>query len=255
MNAWNPEQYERFKAQRSQPFHDLLSMVSRRPGLRVLDLGSGTGELTRHLHDSLQATETIGLDSSREMLKKSAAFATSDLHFLQRDLRETDDLGSFDLVFSNAALHWVGNHEQLLIDLRSLLRDEGQLAVQVPANHDHISQTHAAELATHEPFSTWLAGFVRESPVLPPQEYERILTGLKYRDLQVSERVYLHELPSREAVVEWVQGTTLTAYQELLSAGQYGEFLATYRSTLLPQLSPGSPYQFTFKRTFFTARA
>ena len=40
---WDPQQYERFKTERAQPFHDLLALVRRKPAMRVLDLGCGTG--------------------------------------------------------------------------------------------------------------------------------------------------------------------------------------------------------------------
>jgi trans-aconitate methyltransferase len=61
---WKPALYERFQEQRSQPFRDVLAMVERRDGMRVVDLGCGTGGFTRDLHAQLRARETIGIDSS-----------------------------------------------------------------------------------------------------------------------------------------------------------------------------------------------
>ena len=82
---WNPEQYGRFRDERARPFFDLLDLVQPRPGMRVVDLGCGTGELTRELHRRLAARETIGIDNSPAMLAKSAAFAGDGL----RSSRET----------------------------------------------------------------------------------------------------------------------------------------------------------------------
>ena len=69
MNApdrWDPQQYQRFQAQRAQPFHDLLALVEHLPpDARVADLGCGTGELTRHLHDTLAPRETFGVDRGK----------------------------------------------------------------------------------------------------------------------------------------------------------------------------------------------
>ena len=144
---WNPEQYGRFHGERAQPFFDLLALVEPRPGMRVVDLGCGTGELTRELHRRLAARETIGIDNSPAMLAKSAAFAGDGLRFEQGDIGEFTSEGDFDLVFSNAALHWVPNHEALLPRLTSALTETGQLAVQVPANDDHLSHTTAVEVA------------------------------------------------------------------------------------------------------------
>src|SRR5580700_9159808 len=74
-SPWDPEQYERFKAERSRPFFDLLALVRPRPGMRVVDLGCGTGELTTELHTRLGARETVGIDSSETMLAKGAEVA------------------------------------------------------------------------------------------------------------------------------------------------------------------------------------
>ena len=68
---WDPAQYERFRDERSQPFFDLLALVRPADAMRVVDLGCGTGELTREMHRRLGATETLGVDSSEAMLSKS----------------------------------------------------------------------------------------------------------------------------------------------------------------------------------------
>src|SRR5215813_13833807 len=103
---WSPNQYEKFKGERAQPFHDLLELVEPQPGMRVIDLGCGTGELTRAMHEQLEASETLGVDSSSQMLAKAAAFATETLRFEERSIEEASSERPFDLVFSNAAVHW-----------------------------------------------------------------------------------------------------------------------------------------------------
>src|ERR1700690_2329494 len=111
---WNPDQYERFRDERRQPFFDLLALVRPRPNMRVVDLGCGTGELTRLLHDRLQASATLGLDSSAGMLERSQAFAGDGLRFERGDLTAFAPSEPYDLVFSNAALHWAPAHPELL---------------------------------------------------------------------------------------------------------------------------------------------
>src|SRR3954452_21827170 len=102
---WNPEQYARFRNERARPFFDLLDLVQPRPGMRVVDLGCGTGELTRVPHRRLAARETIGIDSSPAMLDKSAAFAGEGLRLEQGDIGAFMGEGGYDVIFSNAALH------------------------------------------------------------------------------------------------------------------------------------------------------
>ena len=74
-DVWKPELYAKFRAERSRPFYDLLAMVRTRPGMRVVDLGCGTGELTAEAHKRLQARSTLGIDSSPAMLEKAGSLA------------------------------------------------------------------------------------------------------------------------------------------------------------------------------------
>src|SRR5882724_1838193 len=99
-DSWNPAQYERFKAERKKPFDDLLARVARRPGMRIVDLGCGTGELTRELHQALSAQSTLGVDSSASMLEKAAPLAGGSLSFQQGDIAAFTSDSPFDLVFS-----------------------------------------------------------------------------------------------------------------------------------------------------------
>src|SRR3954447_7726219 len=67
-DTWDPAQYDKFEREREQPFFDLLALVRSVPGMRAVDLGCGTGKLTRQLHAQLQARETVGIDGWATML-------------------------------------------------------------------------------------------------------------------------------------------------------------------------------------------
>ncbi len=239
---WNPAQYDRFRAERQQPFEDLLALVERRDRMRVVDLGCGTGELTRRLHDHLQAEETIGIDNSETMLLKSSAFGSQMLCFERGDIEAFVADRPFDLVFSNAALQWVATHEPLFGRLASFLAPHGQLAVQMPANDDHPSHTVAAEVAARfglEP---------RRSNVLAVEQYAGLLHGLGFRRQHVRLQVYGHTLHSSRDVVEWVKGTLLTDYERRLNAEDFARFLAEYEASLLAAVGEQHPYLYTYKR-------
>jgi trans-aconitate 2-methyltransferase len=254
-DPWNPSQYDRFKDERSRPFFDLLAMVEPRDGMRVVDLGCGTGALTRAMHDELRAAETLGVDSSPAMLEKARAHTTDGLRFELGDIATWRERGARDLVFSNAALHWLGDHPALLARISEALASGGQLAVQVPANFDHPSHTVASEVAREEPFRAALAG---EAPgargVLAPEAYAEILDGLGFGTQRVRLEVYAHHLPARDDVVEWVKGTLLTDYEKRLPSELWPRFLDRYRARLLPLLKDTKPYLFPFKRILFWGR-
>ncbi|HEX3212396.1 MAG TPA: methyltransferase domain-containing protein [Actinomycetota bacterium] len=250
MDTWDPTRYHRFAAERAAPFHDLLSLVEPVPGGRVVDLGCGSGELTAQLHRRLEASETLGLDSSPAMLERAAELAGDGLRFAHGDIASFREDG-WDVVFSNAALHWLPDQGALLERLVASLNPGGQLAVQMPANHDHPSHLVAAEVAGAEPFRTALGGYRRESPVRAPEWYAVLLDRLGLAPQHVRLQVYLHHLAARDEVVKWVQGTLLTDYQARMPEELFDEFLTAYRERLLPHLEDARPYPYPFKRLLF----
>jgi trans-aconitate 2-methyltransferase len=252
-DVWDPDRYSEFSAERRAPFLDLLALVEPRGGPRVLDLGCGSGELTRLAHERLGARETVGIDRSEAMLARAAAHAGAGLSFRQGDLADVEG-GPHDVVLSNAALHWVPDHARLLERLVRLLAPGGQLAIQVPANEDHPSHAIAREVAREPEHAAALAGFVRESPILSPEAYATILHGLGVSAQRVRVEIYAHPLPGPESVVDWVRGTLLTDYEKRLAPEAYARFLARYRERLLEALPDVRPYLYTYRRLFLWAR-
>jgi trans-aconitate 2-methyltransferase len=246
---WDPNQYHKFQAQRSASFYDLLALVEVRPNLKVVDLGCGTGELTRQLADSLPNSDVTGLDSSPQMLDKAASFSSPGLHFEQGD--QSQLTGEWDLIFSNAALQWSENHAELIPNLYRKLKPGGQIAVQVPSNHNHISHRIIRETASEEPFRTLLRGFLRYAPVLSIDKYAQILFDCGAEDIIVFEKIYAHVLEDSDAVVEWISGTACVPYFERLGEAQ-DSFVQVIRNKMRTAL-PGSPVFYPFRRTLFSA--
>lgn len=247
---WDPTQYHKFQAERSAPFYDLIALVEIRPDLKVIDLGCGTGELTRQLADALPESDVTGIDSSAQMLEKAISFARPGLHFQQRDQAQLT--GEWDLIFSNAALHWSENHRALIPSLYERLLPGGQIAVQIPSNHNHISHQIYRETAAEEPFKSVLSGFQRYAPVLSIDEYARLFFECGAENMIVFEKVYAHVLEDADAVVEWISGTALVPYFERLGEDKE-DFVEALRAKMRLAL-PDTPVFYPFRRTLFSAR-
>jgi len=222
--------------------------------MRAVDLGCGTGETTAELHQTLSAGETLGLDSSPAMLEKCRAVAGGGLRFQLGDIAGFADERAWDLVFSNAALHWIPDHQELLGRLARALTERGQIAVQVPANHQQPTHRVAVAVAGEPPFREALGGFSQPRLVLDPEAYASLLFSLGFRQQTVRLLVYPHVLDSREQVVEWVRGTTLTPYEARLGPDLFPRFLARYRERLFEQIPDRRPCFFPFQRILLWAQ-
>jgi trans-aconitate 2-methyltransferase len=244
---WNPDQYLRFATERKQPFLDLVALIEHRPRMHVLDLGCGTGEWTRELHDALHAEETVGIDSSETMLLKAGAFGSEMLRFEKGDIEAFVTDRPYDLVFSNAALHWIGEHEQLFTKLAGFLARDGQLAVQMPANEDNPSHVVAGEVARE------FDAQPRLSEVLEPERYAQLLHHLGFKRQHVRVQIYGHLLASSGDVVEWVKGSLLTDYERRVGCDRFPRFLERYRERLLETIGDVRPYFYTYKRVLMWA--
>ena len=216
-SRWDPAQYNRFADERELPFWDLAALVEPsgdRPTL--VDLGCGDGRLTDALAMQLDARRAVGVDSSAAMLERAAAHSRDGLEFVTGDLA-TWSGHDVDVVFSNAALHWVPDHASVLERWRDALRPRGQLAVQMPANTDHPSHRISRELARE-----WLGSDAPADPVaanvLPPERYAELLERLGFTRQHVRMQVYGHHLGSSAKVVEWTRGSSLTRFAEVFDA-------------------------------------
>lgn len=254
---WNPAQYDRFRSERSEPFFDLLGLVRRRDKMTVADLGCGTGELTRQMHQQIAAARTLGIDSSAKMLAGSDALASDGLSFARQDISNfaNEEAGErFDLIFSNAALQWLDDHAGLLAKLTRRLNDAGQLAIQMPANDDHVTHEAARIVARSAPFEEVIGGWERARRVAPPEEYATMLFRLGFAQQHVRVQVYPHVLESRGEVIEWVRGTLLTDYQRRVPPEMWQEFLEAYRAQLFGHVPDERPFFYPFKRVLIWAQ-
>lgn len=252
--SWNPDTYNRFKAERSTPFYDLLALSEVRPDLHVIDLGCGTGELTAKLAETLPGSHVLGVDSSQEMLDKSRKTDEATLDFecisIEDQLKKEQQ---WDVVFSNAALQWVPDHETLFPQIISKIKPGGQLLVQMPAQRHNLTNRLLNELATQEPYAAIYAGWNRMSSVLEIDRYAEILFENGGKSIQVFEKIYPLVLDDLDALLTWVSGTALIPYLERLPESLNSGFRDDY-GALLRRHFPKTPVFYPFKRILIEAQ-
>lgn len=247
-DSWNPEQYQKFEEERSLPFYDLIKLISPKKEMVAVDLGCGTGKLTKVLHDTLLSKSTLGIDASPAMLEESARYRQAGLEFTLMDIKDLHMPEKYDLIFSNAALQWVPDHFELFTRLASYLTKGGQFAIQMPANYDYPTHIIAGELARETPFKEELHGDGHRHHILTIEEYSKLLYQLGFKHQIVRMQVYPHLLDSAESLIEWTKGSLLTYYQSRLPPEKYDFFLQLYCEKVCGFFGKSKPFFLPFKR-------
>jgi trans-aconitate 2-methyltransferase len=252
--SWNPEQYLRFSQPRLRPAIDLLNRIELDNPQRIHDLGCGAGNVTALLHERWPQAAITGVDSSAQMLA-TAAKALPALTWQQQPLDQWRADTPADLIYSNAALHWLPDHEQLFPQLLSSLKNGGVLAVQMPRNFSAPSHTMIAETVRGGPWRGKLESLLGTPPVSEPAFYYSLLAPLS-QTVDIWETEYLQLLSGEDPVKEWTKGTALIPLLERLNAAEQGQFEADYAQRLraaYPRRADGTTL-FPFKRLFIVLR-
>lgn len=250
---WNPAQYSRYAALRLRPAADLLAAVPAAELKTAVDLGCGTGNVTRLIAGRWPSARVTGVDSSAEMLSRARA-TLPEVEWVAADIATWSPGAPVDLLFSNAALHWLPDHDQLFARLVGCVRPGGVLAVQMPRNWEAPSHRLLEEIASERPWRERLAGVARPHS-LPPGHYHSLLAG-RFESVDIWETIYLQQLEGADAVFEWVKGTALVPFQDALGAEERLRFEAMYRERLArayPGIGNGTTL-YPFRRLFIVAR-
>ena len=251
---WDRRQYQKFSTERARPFFDLLGQVQRDSVAVAVDLGCGTGELTRALAERWPQARVTGLDNSPQMLEKAArSEIPGRLSFVIGDIATWKAAEPCDLIFSNAALHWVGDHSGLLKSLAGMLAPDGTLAVQMPSRFQTPSQ-RAIEETVNGPRWQRLRGVgLHADSVRPLPWYVEQLHDLGFT-VNAWETTYVHVLTGENPVLEWLKGTGLRPLLARLDPADTDDFLSELGARLRAAYPPtGSHTLFPFPRIFFVA--
>jgi trans-aconitate 2-methyltransferase len=248
--TWNPEQYLKFAQPRLRPALDLVAHLTTADPRTVYDLGCGTGNITRLLAQRWPNAQVTGIDASAEMLSEAAQQPAS-IRWVQQSLADWTPTDAADVIYSNAALHWLPQHASLFPDLVEKLAPGGILAVQMPRNFLAPSHTAIHDTVLAGPWRSRLESLMTPPPVAAPQFYYSLLHA-HAAVLDIWETEYLHVLTGPDAVKEWTKGTWLKQFLDRLAEPERSEFEAEYArrvASAYPALDTGQTL-FPFRRLF-----
>lgn len=250
---WDPDRYLRFADHRTRPGIELLARIPDIAARRVVDLGCGTGNLTALLARRWPDANVAGIDSSEDMIER-ARRDHPGLNWTIGSIESWNPETRFDVVFSNAALHWVDGHETLFRRLRSFLADDGVLAVQMPDNWAAPTHRIPADVLDSGDWTDGARTAMMRDRLSSPDLYPR---WLQPATVDMWRTTYFQQLSGDDPVWEWVSGSVLRPVLANLDAASRERFArrckALYREAYPPD-SEGTT-MLPFSRLFMVAQA
>lgn len=218
--SWDFNLYLKFADERKQPCVDLLSQLNGKYD-RILDLGCGPGNSTNNLLNKFGNCEIVGFDSDENMLLKAQkdlpnikfikGYAPDDFNKLE---------GKFDLVFSNACIHWIKEQENLIDGVYNLLNENGIFAVQIPITDESQFYNILYDVIDEKwPKLKVIKNFYN----LDQHGYYNNLKK-RFNNVKIWKTDYYHII-DKNLVLEWYKGSGLRPYLELLDANEKELFL------------------------------
>jgi trans-aconitate 2-methyltransferase len=230
--AWSPQQYRKFENERTRPARDLLQAMPAKEVKRAADLGCGPGNSAELIISAFPGAEVVGVDNSEDMIEAAKA-RLPGVKFELCGIEEWAGPGSWDLIFSNSALHWVPIREELLPKLAARLSPGGTLAIQFPDNLNEPSHVAMRAVAMREPFAAKLADAANgRTPLASVDSYYGLLKPLFSR-VDIWRTTYFHPLAEGlDAVVEWLKGTEMIPFLKPLQETERQAYLTAYKAAL-----------------------
>lgn len=212
-HEFNGKKYEQASAHQKEWGTKLIAELALTGNESVLDLGCGDGALTRQLAERLPRGEVLGIDASQGMIDVAKTREQENLRFLRLDINDIDFENRFDIVFSNATLHWVKDHKRMLAELRRALRFGGRLRFNFAADGNCANFFAVIrEVMARDEFRSSFTGF--EWPWYMPtvEAYRALAESIGLYDVRVWGENADRFFPDEDAMVRWLEQPSLVPF-------------------------------------------
>jgi trans-aconitate 2-methyltransferase len=251
---WNPELYLKFKNERTQPSIDLTFRINIENPENIVDVGCGPGNSTQILVQRWPDSQITGIDNSPGMIEKARSDYPNQKWVLSGAYEFNPDY-QFDIVFSNATIQWIPNHETLIPKLLSLVKKNGALAVQLPQFRNMPVGIAIENIADNEKWKELMLG-CKDLYTFHEYGYYYELLQKHVNKIDLWETSYFHILDSHYSILEWIRSAGVKPYLDRLESENDKKTFENELMVEIKKLYPGQDDKkviFPFKRLFFIA--
>ncbi len=218
---WDADQYAKHSASQRAWGLELIQKLHLTGNETVLDIGCGDGKLTAAIADHLPQGSVLGIDSSKDMIDLArhqlSVYPHARLEFEHMDVRELARQHRFDLVFSNAALHWIQDHPPVLLRIKNALNAGGRLLFQMGGKGNAAEVIAVLKTLIEQKWAAYFQDFSFPYGFYGPKTYSQWLVdaGLKAVRVELIEKDMCHQ--GQEAFAGWIRSTWLPYLERIPS--------------------------------------
>jgi trans-aconitate methyltransferase len=222
----------------------------------ILDLGCGDGVLTKMLSEIVPRGKVLGIDSSKGMLETARELEGSNLSFLYMDINKLNLFEEFDLIFSNATLQWVKDHDNLLRNCRKALKANGIVRFNFAGDGNC---SNFFEVIKEVIIATEYKGFFTsfEWPWYMPtlSQYDKLASQHKFSDWKVWGENADRYFKNKDEMIRWIEQPSLVPFLKYLHDDEKAKFRDEVVDKMVKKtIQPDGTCFETFRRINFFAR-
>jgi trans-aconitate methyltransferase len=220
-HEFNGEAYKKASMHQKEWGSKIIAEFKLKGDERILDLGCGDGVLTAELAALVPRGFVLGIDGSKSMIETARKLDRPNLSFRVQDINNLDFENEFDLVFSNATLHWIKDHRSLLKNVYRAMRPNGILRFNFGADGNCPNFIRIVQEAARLPaYREYFSGFEMPWYFPEPGQYEKLVQELPLPEVQVWGENADRYFPDAAAITRWIDQPSLVPFLEVIPPGK-----------------------------------
>jgi len=228
---WNAKDYAKHSSAQQEWARELIAKLNLKGDEHVLDIGCGDGKITAEIAGYVPGGGVVGIDSSEEMIELARERFVNDnnphLSFQVCDAGDLPFRGQFDVIFSNATLHWIRDHKPVLAGIERSLKPGGRILLQMGGKGNAAAILSVVEeLMVGDEWREYFTNFQFSYGFYGPEEYTKWINEAGLLPVRVELIPKVMSYDHRDGLAGWVR-TTWLPYIERVPDEKKEEFITT----------------------------
>jgi trans-aconitate 2-methyltransferase len=212
-HEFDGRKYEKASSHQREWGEKLIEEFALEGTERILDLGCGDGTLTVQISTLVPNGGVVGVDASKGMIEAAKPKERENVRFLLMDINDLAFEQEFEVVFSNATLHWVHNHRRLLGQVRHLLTPSGIVRFNFAGDGNCSFFFKVIRESMNLPhFSTYFEGFSWPWYMPTVEEYSALVRSTGFEEIDVWGENADRYFPDEDAMIRWIDQPSLVPF-------------------------------------------